>query len=73
MKKLVRGNMADVGNEVDAVRHSFINKAPMSFMFSEPLIINDINGSENMKLIGGLLVELWLAPSAYIENVTFSI
>ena len=41
MKKLVRGNMADVGNEADAVRHSFSNKAPMSLIFSEPLIIID--------------------------------
>ena len=41
MKKLVRAIMADVGNEVDAVGHSFTNQAPMSFMFLEPLVIID--------------------------------
>ena len=33
--------MADVGNEADALRLSFTNKAPVRFIFSEPLIIND--------------------------------
>ena len=41
LKKPVNDIIEDVGNEVDAVRHSFINKPPVSFIFSEPLIIID--------------------------------
>ena len=33
--------MNDVENEADAARHRFSNKAPVSFIFWEPLIIID--------------------------------
>ena len=39
MKKPVKAIMADVGNEVYAARQSFTNKASVSFILSEPLII----------------------------------
>ena len=41
MKKLVNININDVDDEADATRHSFSNKAPVSFIFWEPLIIID--------------------------------
>ena len=41
MKKLVNINMNDVDDEADAARHSLSNKAPMSFIFLQSLIIID--------------------------------
>ena len=39
-QKLV-DNMNNVEDEADAARHSFSNKAPVGFIFWEPLIIID--------------------------------
>ena len=41
MKKLVNIDINDVYDEAYAARHSFSNKAPVNFIFWEPLIIND--------------------------------
>ena len=66
--------MNDVENEGDAARQSFSNKAPMSSIFLESLIIIDDQWlQKKLKLTGALLDDLFLVESAYIENVTFSI